>query len=82
MTNFERQCAYLAQLRAFKNYMDSVFDVLMNDGATYESVTLFYNSDFEIKFRGKTATLFNGAEVFQRIDDIIQGEIDEYEEVI
>ena len=39
----------------------------------------FYNSDFEIKFRGMSEKLANGADVFQAIEEIIQREIDENE---
>lgn len=72
---------YLAQLKAFQRHLNITFEVLMNDDCTNEDVTLFYNSDFEITFRGKTVTLANGAEVFQAIEEIVQNEIDEYEEM-
>lgn len=81
MTNFEKECAYLAQLRAFQDHLNACFDVLMNTGATDETVDIFYHSEFEITFRGKKVTLYNGATVFQAIEEIIQTEIDENEEI-
>lgn len=81
MTHYEKQAAYLAQLRAFQNHLNACFDVLMNTGATDETVDIFYNSDFEITFRGKRVRLSNGAEVFQAIEEIVQTEIDEMEEI-
>ena len=81
MTNFEKQCAYLAQLRAFQNYLNACFEVLMDKGDE-TTVDVFYNSPFEITFRGKKVTLANGAEVFQAIEEIIQTEIDNEEEEI
>lgn len=82
MTNYEKQCAYLAQLRAFQDHLNACFDVLMNTGATDETVDIFYRSDFEITFRGKKVTLANGAEVFQAIEEIVQTEIDECEDLV
>lgn len=70
---------YLDQLRAFKSHMMNTFDVLMGDNGTDETCTNFYNSQFEITWRGKTVTLENGAEVFQGIESIIDTEIDENE---
>lgn len=81
MTHYERNCIYLAQLRAFKDYMDSVFDVLMWNGDE-ESTELFYRSKFEIKFRGKTITLENSADVYSAIECLIDNEIQEMEEEI
>lgn len=75
-----RMRGYLAQLKAFQRHLNITFEVLMDEGCTDESVTLFYNSDFEITFRGKTVTLANGAEVFQAIEEIVNNEIEEYEE--
>lgn len=79
MNNYQKQCAYLAQLNAFKEYMEACFDVLMGDGETDASVDLFYQSDFTITFRGKSVTLHNGAEVWNAIEDAIQTEIDNEE---
>jgi hypothetical protein len=81
MTNYQKQCAYLAQLRAFQDHLNACFEVLMNTGATNETIDIFYNSDFEITFRGKKVSLANGADVFQAIEEIIQCEIDDCEEV-
>ena len=81
MTNHQKQCAYVAQLRAFQDHLNACFDVLMNTGATDETVDIFYNSEFEIIFRGKKVTLANGATVFQALEEVIQTEIDDCEEV-
>ncbi len=72
---------YVKQLKDFQSHMNACFDVLMNTGATNETIDIFYNSDFEITFRGKKVTLYNGADVFQALEEIIQTEIDENEEV-
>lgn len=71
---------YLKQLKEFQSYMNACFEVLM----TYGNETtneVFYNSPFEITFRGKKVTIANGAEVFQAIEEIIQTEIDNEEEI-
>ena len=69
---------YVEQLKEFKSYMNACLEVLMWEG---DDVTtdVFYNSPFEITFRGKKVTLSNGAEVFQAIEEIIQTEIDNEE---
>lgn len=77
----EKQSKYLNQLREFRHHMNACFEVLMDTGATDETIDIFYNSPFEITFRGQTVELSNGAEVFQGIEEIIQAEIDECEEV-
>ena len=71
---------YVKQLKEFKNYMSAVFEVLMNNDETAESVDMFYRSDFTITFRGKTVRLANGAEVFQGIEELVQNEIEDCEE--
>jgi uncharacterized membrane-anchored protein len=71
---------YVKQLKEFKNYMNACFDVLMEYGNNGD-IDSFYQSEFEITFRGKKVTLANGAEVFQAIEEIIQTEIDDCEEV-
>jgi uncharacterized membrane-anchored protein len=71
---------YVKQLKEFKNYMNACFDVLMEHGNNGD-IDSFYQSEFEITFRGKKVTLANGAEVFQAIEEIIQTEIDDCEEV-
>lgn len=71
---------YVKQLKEFQSYMNACFEVLMDHG-DHTTVDIFYNSPFEITFRGKTVTLENGAEVFQGIEGLIQTEIDDYEEV-
>lgn len=80
MTNYKKQCAYLAQLKAFQEYMGACFDVLMAYG-DHNDVDSFYRSEFEVTFRGKTVKLANGAEVFQAIEEIVQTEIDNEEEI-
>jgi hypothetical protein len=46
-----------------------------------DNVHEFYNTEFEISFRGKKAVIYNGAAVFQAIEEIIQTEIDESEDI-
>lgn len=75
----EEQSEYLKQLKAFQDHMTTSFEVLMGDACTNESVDVFYNSDFTLTFRGKSVTLYNGAEVFQSLEDVIQAEIDDNE---
>lgn len=71
--------AYIKQLKAFKNYMNACFEVLMEHGSN-DNISEFYSSDFEITFRGKKVTLGNGADVFTGIEEIVQAEIDNEEE--
>lgn len=71
---------YLKQLKEFQSYMSACFEVLMEHGDE-DNVGEFYNTNFEITFRGKKVTLYNGATVFQAIEEIIQTEIDESEDV-
>lgn len=71
---------YVKQLKEFKSYMDACVTVLMDHGDS-DTIDSFYNEDFEITFRGKKVTLYNGAAVFQAIEEIIATEIDESEEV-
>lgn len=70
---------YTKQLKEFKQYMDACFEVLMHYGNGDDNQA-FYNSDFEITFRGKKVTLYNGADVYSAIECMIQTEIDENEE--
>lgn len=70
---------YVKQLKSFQSYMNACFEVLMEHGDE-DNVHEFYNTDFEITFRGKKVTLYNGAAVFQAIEEIIATEIDESEE--
>ena len=69
---------YVKQLKDFQSYMNSCFDVLMSHGDN-ETIDIFYQSEFEITFRGKKVTLTNGAEVFQAIEEIIATEIEDCE---
>lgn len=70
---------YTKQLKDFNSYLEKCFTVLMEYG-NKDDIDSFYNSDFTIEFRGKKVTLANGADVFQAIEEIINGEIDENEE--
>ena len=72
---------YANQLKSFKKYMDVNFNVLMENGNS-NSVDIFYNSDFEIKWRGKTVTISNGADVFQGIEELIDQELYEIGEIL
>lgn len=72
---------YADQLKSFKKYMDVNFNVLMDNGNS-NSVDIFYNSEFEIKWRGKTVVLSNGADVFQGIEEIIDQELYEIGEIL
>ena len=71
---------YTQQLKEFKEYMNACFLVLMENGDEHDNHD-FYNADFEITFRGKKVTLYNGASVFQAIEEIVQTELDENEDV-
>jgi hypothetical protein len=71
---------YVKQLKEFQTYLTVCFDVMMGDDCTDDTVDIFYNSDFEITFRGKKVTLANGASVFQMIEELIATEIEENEE--
>lgn len=77
----EKRSKYLRQLREFKHHMQACFEVLMDTGATDETIDIFYNSPFEITFRGQTVELANGAEVYNAIEELIQTEIDNEEEI-
>ena len=72
---------YVKQLKEFRSFMNACFEVFMCEGATDETRDIFYNSEFEITFRGKTVTLENGATVFQGIKELITSEIEESEEM-
>ena len=72
---------YVEQLKAFQRHMSVTFEVLM-DSEDPNSIDLFYRSDFEIKWRGKTVTLSNGADVFQGIEEIIAQELNDLEEIV
>ena len=69
---------YVKQLKDFKQYMDACFTVLMEHGDS-DLIDAFYNSDFEITFRGKKVTLYNSADVYCTIENMLQIEIDENE---
>lgn len=71
---------YVKQLKDFQSYMNACFEVLMEHGDE-DNVHEFYNTEFEISFRGKKAVIYNGAAVFQAIEEIIQTEIDESEDI-
>lgn len=73
MTNYEKQ------LKDFRNYLNSCFEVLMEYGEG-DDIDSFYKSEFTIFFRGKSVTLANGAEVFQGIEWIIDTELGDLEE--
>ena len=78
MTHEEKMNAYIASLKAFRDHLNACFDVLMHTGSGNEN-EIFYNTPFEITFHGKTIELANGADVFQGIEEIINGEIEEME---
>lgn len=71
---------YVKQLKEFQSYMGACFDILVMNGDD-RTIDSFHDSDFEIKFRGKTVKLANMAVVFQGIEEIIQAEIDDSEEI-
>lgn len=68
---------YLEQLKDFQTFMNACFKVFMCEGATDETREIFYRSDFEITFRGKTVTLYNSADVFTGIEELLTSEIEE-----
>ena len=65
---------YTKQLKDFKAYLDACFLVLMEKGDGNDNQS-FYDSEFEITFRGKTVTLYNSADVYTSIEELIQNEI-------
>ena len=71
---------YVKQLKDFQSYLNACFEVLMDHG-NKETTEIFYQSEFEITFRGKKVALANGAQVFQAIEEIIATEIEESEEI-
>jgi len=73
----EKHNAYIKQLKDFRDHMSNTFDVLMGDACTDESVDIFYRSEFEISFRGKTVRVINGASIFQNIEYALGVEIEE-----
>lgn len=73
--------AYLQQLKQFKKHMLDSFDNATGDGCTTESVNDFFDSTFEITFRGKTINIPVCAEVFGAIEEIITFEIEEMGEI-
>lgn len=77
----EKASAYAKQLRAFRDHMNRSFDVLMDCELNDGSWDVFYRSDFTLTWRGKTVTLGNGAEVWQSLEEIIDTELEYYEEV-
>ena len=70
--------SYTKNLERFREYMNACYMVLMEYGDDADNCD-FYNSPFEIKFRGMSVKLENGADVFQAIEEILQREIDENE---
>jgi hypothetical protein len=75
----KKMSEYVKQLKDFQAYLAACFEVLMENGDGKDNDS-FYASDFEITFRGKKVTLYNGADVFQGIEEIVQTEIDDCEE--
>ena len=71
---------YAKQLKEFQEYLNACFEILVINGDS-NSIDSFNNSEFEIKFRGKTAKLANMAVVYQGIEELIQSEIEESEEI-
>ncbi len=80
MTHDEKMNTYLNQLKAFQYHLNSCFEVLMYTGSGNEN-EIFYNTPFEITFHGKTIKLYNGADVFQGIEEIINNEISDMEDI-
>jgi hypothetical protein len=77
----EKRVEYVKQLKCFMRHMSDSFSDLMGDDCTNQTIDEFYDSDFELTFRGKKVTLCNGADMFQGIEELIRFEIDENEEV-
>jgi hypothetical protein len=71
---------YVKQLKDFKGYINACFEVMLEHGSD-AMIDEFYQSPFEITFRGVTVELGNGADVFTAIEEIIQTEIDNEEEI-
>lgn len=79
MANSEALKQYVKQLQEFRDHMLKEFEDTMED-PTDNNCFDFFNSNFEITFRGKSVKLGNGAEVFQSIEELIDYEIEEWEE--
>lgn len=72
----EAEERYKTELSDFLAHLGDTFGEMMCDNATSETITEFYNMDFTITWNEKTVKIYNGAEVFQGIEDVIQTEID------
>ena len=67
---------YETQLKEFREHL--LNELLNSDAeiATEDERENFYNADFTISFMGKSVTLYNCAETFSAIDDILVGELE------
>lgn len=72
----EAQTKYKQNLEVFLENMRDTFEQLMGGDYVDEDCVRFYNMDFTITWNEKTVKIYNGAEVFQGIEDVIQTEID------
>lgn len=72
---------YITDLKAFQKHMSDAVNRFFDNQDNEEIIEHFYNSDFTISFMGKTVTLYNGADVFQAIEDIIEQEIEDMGEI-
>ena len=77
----EESKKHVAQLKAFSQHLSDMIEKYIGDDLDDTSARdMFYNSNFTISFMGKSVEVYNGADVFQSIEEIIDFEIQEYKE--
>lgn len=74
----EKHIHYVQSLKDFLSAIDKESEVMSTDDDL--AIEKFYEKEFVITFGDATVSIFNGAEVFNAISDIIMKEIHEYEE--
>ena len=74
----EKHTYYVQSLKDFLSAIDKESEVMSTDDDL--AIEKFYEKEFVITFGDATVSVFNGAEVFNAISDIIMKEIHEYEE--
>lgn len=62
--------------RDFIEYLDSELSVL--DTGDEESIERFYNKDITIGFGHRTVTIYNNADTFQYVQDLLKDFVDDY----
>ena len=75
----EKYIHYVQSLKDFLNAIDKDAEVLSTDDYDDLAVEKFYEKEFVITFGDATVSIFNNAEAFNAIRDIIMKEIHENE---